>query len=64
MKILTGLAMTVALSAQANLYQYQYNNVNANIPDGNLTGWSTFVSLGGMAPQITDVREAQHLGRL
>ena len=55
--ILAALATMLTLGAPATLYQYQFNNVNAPIPDGNLTGWSAFINLAGqgMAPQIAGV---------
>ena len=57
-KVLGVLALGLCLSAHATLYQNQFNSGFANsgnIPDGNLSGWSDFRNLTGMAPQITDI---------
>lgn len=59
-KVLGILALRLSLSAQATLYQNQFNSGFANsgnIPDGNLSGWSDFRNLtgAGMASQITGV---------
>jgi subtilisin-like proprotein convertase family protein len=54
--IAVALALTVCLPAPAALYTYDFNGINAVIPDGDINGLADTRTLSGMTgSQITDV---------
>jgi len=46
--LLSGLLLSVSLSAQAALYTVNYTPSDGNIPDGNLSGWSDTRTVSGI----------------